>query len=230
VFHVSVELTQPLWGYLPFYDQSGALIVRIRRPPAIDVDRPLARLRIAVDPGHPPAGATGPTRLTEAEANLGVARALGPMLESAGATVLMTRTSASPVELTARPRMATEWNAHMLLSLHNNAFPDGVNPFVNHGTSVYYYQPHSMDLARLVQRELLAELGLHDIGIGRADLALVRPTWMPAILSETMFLMVPQQEAALRDPAVQIRIARAHARALIAFLRSRAMGGTREER
>ena len=41
---------------------------------------------------------------------------------------------------------------------------------------------------------------------------------MPAVLSETMFLMIPAQEAALRDAAVQDRIARAHVRALEAFL------------
>jgi N-acetylmuramoyl-L-alanine amidase len=123
--------------------------------------------------------------------------------------------------------MATEWNAHVLLSLHNNAFPDGVNPFVNHGTSVYYFQPHSVDLAKLTLRELLDELGMRDIGIGRADLALVRPSWMPSILSETLFMMVPQQEAALRDALVQERIARAHLRALEAFLRERASRAAR---
>ncbi|MCI0433633.1 MAG: N-acetylmuramoyl-L-alanine amidase [Gemmatimonadetes bacterium] len=191
----------------------------MRRPPAIAADRPLAGLRIAVDAGHPPGGATGPTRLTEAEANLGIALTLGPLLERAGATVLMTRTDASPVDLGARPRTATEWNAHVLLSLHNNAFPDGVNPFTNHGTSVYYYQPQSVGLAADVQRALLAELGTRDIGIGRADLAVVRPTWMPAILSETLFLMVPGQEAALRNPDVHARIARAHIEGLQAFLR-----------
>jgi N-acetylmuramoyl-L-alanine amidase len=37
-----------------------------------------------------------------------------------------------------------------------------------------------------------------------------------------MFMMVPEQEAALRDPDVQERIARAHLRALEAFFRKRA--------
>jgi N-acetylmuramoyl-L-alanine amidase len=92
---------------------------------------------------------------------------------------------------------------------------------------VYYYQPHSVDLAMITLEELLEELGTRDIGIGRADLALVRPSWMPSILSETMFMMVPQQEAALRDPLVQERIARAHIDALERFLRSRATRAAR---
>jgi N-acetylmuramoyl-L-alanine amidase len=45
---------------------------------------------------------------------------------------------------------------------------------------------------------------------------------MPAALTETMYMMLPQQEAALRDPEVQERIARAHLRALERFLRQRA--------
>lgn len=222
VFTLDIELTQPVWGYRVFFDDVGALVVRIRRPPVIDPERPLAGLLVAVDAGHPPGGAIGPTRLTEAEANLAVAFQLKPLLEAAGARVLMLRTDAAPVDLGARPRMAAEFDADLLISLHNNAFPDGVNPFENNGTSVYYYQPQSLDLARAVDRALVAGLGLRDLGIGRADLALVRPTWMPAVLSETMFLMVPAQENALRDPAVQRRIAEAHVRALEAFLSERA--------
>jgi N-acetylmuramoyl-L-alanine amidase len=45
---------------------------------------------------------------------------------------------------------------------------------------------------------------------------------MPSILSETMFLMIPRQEAALRDPSVHERVARAHVRALEAFVRENA--------
>jgi N-acetylmuramoyl-L-alanine amidase len=134
----------------------------------------------------------------------------------------MTRETDRTVPLAERPRMAADSGAHILYSVHNNAFPDGVNPWVNAGTSMYYYHPHSADLARLLQHEMLEELGLRDIGYGRADLALVRPTWMPSVLSETMFMMIPEQEAALRDPAVQERIAAAHVRALQRFLLQRA--------
>jgi N-acetylmuramoyl-L-alanine amidase len=131
----------------------------------------------------------------------------------------MTRTTEAPLSLPARTNMAIEANADLLISVHNNAFPDGVNPFVNNGTSVYYNHPQSLDLARSLLRSLLDELGLRDLGVGRGDLALVRPTWMPAVLTETMYMLVPQQEAALRDPSVQERIARAHRRGIEEFLR-----------
>lgn len=222
IYRITLHLAQPVWGYATWRAPNGDLVVRVRRPPAIDPDQPLRGLRIAVDAGHPPAGATGPTRLREADANLGIARALAPLLERAGAHVIMIRTDTGAVALGDRPRMAADSNAHVLVSVHNNAFPDGVNPFENNGTSAYYFHPRSARLAAHMQRELLDELRLRDIGIGRADLALVRPTWMPAVLTETMFLMIPQQEAALRNPDVQRRIAEAHVRALEAFLRERA--------
>ena len=43
------------------------------------------------------------------------------------------------------------------------------------------------------------------------NLRLARPTWMPAVLCEGAFLMIPEQEAALRTPAFQ----RAYAMAIV---------------
>ena len=222
VFRVTAHLAQPLWGWDAAYDAAGALVVRIRRAPVVDPARPLAGLLVAVDAGHPPGGAIGPTGYTEAAANLGIARALERQLQAAGARVLMSRTDSGAVPLGARPAMALEADAHLLVSIHNDAFPDGVNPFENTGSGVYYYHPHAADLASAILRELLAELGLRDLGLTRGDLALARPEWMPAVLTESAFLMVPRQEAALRDPAVQERIAAAHLRGLEAFVRARA--------
>ena len=224
VFRVNVELTRPVWGYDVFHNEAGAVVLRIRRPPAINIARPLQGLTILVDPGHGgrDTATTGPTGWKEAHANLAISLALQPMLQAAGARVVMTRTTNIFLELGERTQMAVDSGAHILVSVHNNAFPDGVNPFTNNGTSVYYYHPHSVDLAQSLQRELLAELGLNDIGYGRADLALVRPTWMPAVLTETSFMMIPEQEAGLRNPEWLDRIARAHVRGLEAFVRRRA--------
>jgi N-acetylmuramoyl-L-alanine amidase len=224
IFRVTVQLAEPVWGYDTFFDATGALVLRIRRPPRIDPRAPLRGLLIVVDPGHggEDRATRGPTGLTEADANLYISLSLREQLQQAGARVIMTRDRDMTVPLGDRPRMAADSGAHILVSVHNNAFPDGVNPWLNAGTSMYYYHPHSADLARLLQVEMLEELGLRDIGYGRADLALVRPTWMPAVLSETMFMMIPEQEAALRDPAVHARVAAAHLRALQHFLLRRA--------
>jgi N-acetylmuramoyl-L-alanine amidase len=107
--------------------------------------------------------------------------------------------------------------------VHQNALPDGVDPFASNGTSTFHFDTHGEALARTLQAELLREFGLRDLGVGRSSFAVLRRlTWMPAVLTETMFMMVPEQEAALGDPDVRERVARAHLRAIERFLRERA--------
>ncbi len=217
------ELSEPVWGYRTHWDGTD-FILEIRRPPAIDRSSPLRGRVIAVDPGHPPAGATGPTGLTEAAANLGIALEVRRELEAAGAIVLMTRSDSGPVDLWPRARFADSANAELLISIHNNALPDGVNPFTSTGSSTFYNHPRSLPLARAILRRLVARFGLRDLGAGRGDLALVRPTWMPAVLTEGLFMMLPEQEAALRSPEGQRRYALAVVEGVRQFLDDRAAG------
>jgi N-acetylmuramoyl-L-alanine amidase len=218
---LTIDLTEPVWGYRTRWSRND-LLLEIRRPPRILRNRPFQGRTIALDPGHPPLGATGPTGLKEAEANLAVARQLQGMLELAGARVLMTRMSDTAVDLRQRVALANAGGAELMISIHNNALPDGVNPFTNYGTSVFYNQPRSVPLAMEVQRSLVRRLRLPDLGISRGDLAVVRPTWMPAILCEGMFLIMPDQEIALRSVKGQRRYALGVFEGLGRFLRNRA--------
>ncbi len=215
---VTFELATPVFGYRSRWDGTD-LVLEIRRPPAINRGRPLRGRTIAVDPGHPPGGATGPTGLREADANLEIARALRRLLERAGARVVMTRDVDTILGLYERTNLAEAENADILVSIHNNAFPDGVNPWTSNGTSTYYYHPRATRLAQLVQEAMVRRMGLRDLGVGRADLALARPTWMPAVLTEGAFLMIPEQENGLRTPAFQERYARGVFDGIEAFLR-----------
>lgn len=225
-----IRLAQPLWGYKAFYSQEGDLVLRVRRPPPVDAARPLAGIRLVLDPGHPPAGATGPTGLTEAEANLAIALRLAEILRGRGAQVVMTRTTAQPVvsatdqtaELRARAELALRADPHLFVSIHNNAFPEGVDPFRSHGTSTYYFHPFASTFARLLNEEIVSATRIRDLGHRSGNLAMVRPTWFPAALTESLFMPVPQQEAALRDPAFLQRLAEAHATGIERFLRGTA--------
>jgi N-acetylmuramoyl-L-alanine amidase len=225
VFRFSIQLTQPLWGYRYQWDEGG-LVLQVRRPPTIDDANPLRGLRIGVDAGHlgseSDTGAIGPTRLTEAEATAWVAQRLVAMLRERGADAIEIRPAGAVVPLIERPILADRENVHLLVSIHFNAFPDGVNPFENHGTTMFYFWPHSLQFARHLQREVLADFGLPDRGVRFQNLGMTRTTWMPAVLTETLFMMFPDQEAALRDPTVLDRIAAAHLRAMESFVRARA--------
>jgi N-acetylmuramoyl-L-alanine amidase len=142
------------------------------------------------------------------------------LLADEGARVILTRRDAKPVELWPRVRFADSVDAHLLISIHNNALPDGVNPFTNNGSSVFYFHPGSVPLARAIQTELGKRLPLRDLGIARGDLALVRGTWMPSVLVEGMFMLVPEQEAALRSDAGRYAYADAVRAGIRAFLAS----------
>jgi N-acetylmuramoyl-L-alanine amidase len=205
---IELRLSQPVYGWLSIWDAARrAMIVRVRRLPVIDKRNPLAGLTIAVDPGHPPAGATGPTGLFEGDAVLPVAEIVAQLLREKGAKPVMTRTTKAPVGLTERAVMSRRMNANAFVSIHLNAFGDGVNPFVNNGTSTLFYHQSSEPLARPVQRELMKRLGLRDLGVHYQNLAIARPTWYPSALAEGVFVIMPEQEAAMRNPAYQRRFA-----------------------
>ena len=87
---------------------------------------------------------------------------------------------------------------------------------------MYYYHPRSAPLARALDRALVRRLGVRDLGFGRGDLALVRPTWMPAALTEGLFMMLPDQEAMLLDAEGQRRYALGIVDGLRTFLHERA--------
>ena len=64
----------------------------------------------------------------------------------------------------------------------------------------------------------MRRLGLRNLGVARGDLAMVRPTWYPAVLAEGLFLMIPLQEAAMRTAEGQQRYADAIVAGLRTFL------------
>ena len=202
----SFDLKGPVYGYQSFW-QPGTMTFRVRRPPKIDPATPLMGRTIAVDPGHPPIGATGPTGLWEPVAALAVGFKVQELLQAKGVKVIMTRSSPDPVALNLRPAIARRENAEAFVSIHLNAVGDGQNPFRAQGTTTYHYYPHSEALADSVHRTALVQLALPDKGVKRENFAVVRGTWMPSILVEGAFIIMPEQEAALRTPEYQLRYA-----------------------
>ncbi|HEY7471492.1 MAG TPA: N-acetylmuramoyl-L-alanine amidase [Gemmatimonadota bacterium] len=214
------------WGYRARWEGTH-LVLGFRHAPAALADRrfrsPLHGIRVIVDPGHnPDSGAVGPTGLEEREANLGIALELARILEQRGAEVVLTRATAdSALGLYDRTNLAVAAGGELFVSIHNNALPDGVNPFHNNGTSVLYYHPQSRGLAEAIQRELLPRTGLPDRGVWHQNVAVLRMNEMPSVLVESAFMMIPEQEAALRTQAYRRRIAEGVAAGIERFLSER---------
>jgi N-acetylmuramoyl-L-alanine amidase len=215
----TIHLTQRPTGWMALFER-GNFILRLRRPPEVNDRDPLRGRVIALDPGHPPAGATGPTSLYEGQVALWVAERAKAMLESKGATVVLTRTTMDPLELAPRRVIARRADAEAFVSIHLNAFPDGVNPFVaTAGSGTYFFRTHAEPLARAVQQRLFVNMALKDEGIFYRSLAVTVQSWMPAILTEGAYVILPEQEAALRNPNYQERYAKSIVDGLEAYFR-----------
>ncbi|MCD6162049.1 MAG: N-acetylmuramoyl-L-alanine amidase [candidate division Zixibacteria bacterium] len=191
------------WGYKGYYE-NDEFILKLKKKPS------LKDIRICLDPGHShDLGAVGPTGLKEKDANLWIAHELRQMLMRKGVEVLMTRMGHEHLEIYDRVDIASKWDADLLISIHNNALPDGINPYTHNGTSCYYYFNQARPLAEAIHKHLLKNAKLPDHGLYYGNLALCRVTECPAVLVECAFMMIPEQEAMLKTDKFQRKCAKA---------------------
>lgn len=193
-------------------DGGRTLVVTLGNP-----GRRLARgSAVIVDPGHGGAdgGAVGPSGLREADVALAISRLVRDALVGQGIPAVMTRNDDATVPLEERPDLAQRNGGVVFVSIHANASRSAGSA----GTETYYKTPDSQALARVVQSEVTQALGEPDRGVRTADFYVLANTAMPSVLVETAFITNPSEEAMLRDPAVQRRIADAIARAVAKYL------------
>ena len=185
--------------------------------------------------------ASGHADLTEKDVNLAIALKLADMLRQQGYTVQMSRTTdVSPApngsvvdDLQARVDEANKAGADLFICIHNNA---SSNPAAR-GTDVYYcsdrpFSADSLRLAKLVDQALASNLqkagysvpnyGVKDdASMGHfavlAPANLDRPTKMPGILGESLYMSNDQDAAHLRDPSIQAAIARGYFEGIQAY-------------
>jgi len=170
---------------------------------------------ICLDPGHGgnDPGAIGPSGTLEKDNTLAICLLLRDMLESNGATVVLTRDTdrgaASPdssgsEELKARVEIAADSHADIFLSIHNDSFTSNTAM----GTTTFHYgDTDSIKLATLVQKNLIAELGTKDRTSLFASFYVIRYTKMPAVLVEVAFISNLEEEILLSSTDGRIKIA-----------------------
>lgn len=217
-FLIELKKTQ-IWGYQLEYHRNN-LILELKDPPALAQwpGSALRGLMITLDPGHnPDTGAIGPSGLMEKDINLIVCERIKQLLMQKGAFVLLTREDEYGIDLETRPKLAQFVDADVLISIHFNSLPDGVNPYKNSGTSTYYYQPHSYKLAQIIHNRLLQYLKLPDYGLYHRNFVLTKPTDLLAVLVEPAFIIHPAEEMLIRSPEFQNKIAQAIVDALEEF-------------
>ena len=203
LFKINFKKDASLWGHA--YDFEGNnLVIDLMHQPRLTPQKnaPLHGARILLDAGHSPRrtipydGAVGPTGYLEYEANLALAEELKPLLEQAGATVIMTRYGNNRMSLQNRYQLALKEKAHIFVSLHYNALPETINPLSRaRGYSVYYNYPHSFQLAQAVYDAFTRLVPIADNGMIANDVLFIpRIPQMPSILVENAYLILPEQE------------------------------------
>ena len=142
-------------------------------------------------------------------------------------------------ELAARPDLANVARADLFISVHNNI---AVNQSVG-GPSTFYYDDRpfgdrSRRLAQLIQAEMVQKLDRYAAGSwepydhgaliypyyvlrGYDPPRLQRPTQMPGVLSEGLFLSNPRELRLLKRPAVRGAMAEAYYDAVAKYLERR---------
>ncbi len=204
------------WGYYLNYSDN-TLNLHIKYPPTLAKgDKRLSGLKVCVDPGHGgnESGALGPSGINEATINLAIALEFKKELERLGATVYMTRERDVDVSLADRVKFAVDKKVDVLVSVHGNALPDGRDPMKEHGTSTYRYHPQSIELARFIKNAMVRDLNLPDLGERYQNLALCRPTAMPAVLAEVAFVVNPDEYSNMINPDWQAKAGKSLARGL----------------
>jgi N-acetylmuramoyl-L-alanine amidase len=228
----------------------------VTKAPAVPPVPARGSIIVAINPGHggddPGATSEG---LEEADVNLDIALRVGRMLEAAGVTVVMTRTSDRAVnrpevdvdgngridhrdELIARLDVANLARADLTLNGHHNATSchcvAGTQTFVDRRRP---WGSLNASLGRAVQAAFIRRLRkfedrswhVRDRGLGSGSYVSLsgggtggsRPSLMPAVLGEPLFIDHRRERRLLRSSTVRTAIAAAYYDAVVAWLRQR---------
>lgn len=152
--------------------------------------------KIFIDPGHGAhdPGAVG-KRSKEKDNVLKVGLLLKKLLESAGHTVKMSRSTDVFIQLSTRAQMANNWGADYFVSLHNNAATasaTGFETFIHTHT-----QTKTAGFQTAIHNAIASSIGIRDRGKKRANYAVLRLTKMPAVLVEYAFISNSSDESIL---------------------------------
>lgn len=197
-----------LWGYSYRY-KGKDLVFELFHEPQFDFteEKPLNGLKVVLDPGHsykrtiPYDGAVGPSGLLEYEVNYNIAKSAQKHLEDLGAQVFLSRGEKENMPLSRRTEQLEKNNAHLFISIHNNALPDFIDPYARErGSSIFYYYPHSLPFAEAMLSSFIKNVGLPSEGIIQADFSVTRSSpQVPSLLIENVYMMFPYQEELLKQ-------------------------------
>jgi N-acetylmuramoyl-L-alanine amidase len=178
----------------------------------------LSGMRVVVDAGHGgrDPGAISVLGFPEKDVVLPVSLEVARLLRAQGVDVRLTRKDDRFIELNERADMANRLKADLFVSVHADSCgkpsPCGFSMYVARAAGAA-----SCRAAKTLRGEL-AELGLKDRGVRRADFRVLVRTACPAVLVELGFLSNPAEARQLKARRHQDRLAAAIAEGIISHL------------
>ena len=225
---LNFDRNSQLWGFDYGY-QGENLVFNFYHAPKFNLTKakPLNGVKIVLDPGHSPKrvapydGAVGPSGMLEYEINYKIALKTKEKLEALGAIIFMSKEENEYMPLARRQEKVLSEQAHLFISLHNNALPDQVNPISRpRGFSFFYYYPHSYTFAEAIERSFVRHIALPDDGIIQRDFSVTRSSpQVPAILIEHVYLILPEQEDLLSQDSFIEKLANATAQGVKDYIK-----------
>jgi len=171
---------------------------------------PLANKLICIDPGHGGADSGAyfaALNLSESDINLDVAYRLAALLRSAGASVVMTRTSDQGLTEAERAAFCNRMQATILVSVHTNSFtdpePNGVLTFYGKRTAaedIRLAQALHSAMVPVLRKNAPLPADFTDYGVRRFGAGVLRRSAMPAVLLEPAFMSNPAEARLLAVP------------------------------
>ena len=154
-------------------------------------------MKIFIDPGHNHSkwntGASG-NGLREQDITFYISEKLAAKLKAVGVEVMMSRNKVTDIlgtnqatSLSARAKMANDWDADLFISIHCNSHITKTAT----GTEVIVYDKKSKvyGLAGCISKMISQKLDLKDRGVKtNPTLSILRKTKMPSMLIETAFI------------------------------------------
>ncbi|WP_052487354.1 N-acetylmuramoyl-L-alanine amidase [Gordoniibacillus kamchatkensis] len=209
-----VPTSQAIWTYgeQPAIEAWSQDVQALSSAAKLKQKLPLEGKTIVVDPGHggsdPGAIASGKP-VYERDINLAAAQVLANKLKSAGANVIMTRTSNDQtVSLAQRVQISNDNKADVFVSIHQNMYQQ--DPSVS-GTITYYESPNSKQLAEKIETattgQLSSKQGQQNEQIEKEQLYVLKHNTRPAVLIEGCFLSNPSELNASLLPSYHEKLA-----------------------
>jgi N-acetylmuramoyl-L-alanine amidase len=185
------------------------LVIDIYKPPQVSAENVLKDKTIIIDPGHGglDSGAIGPGDIHEKDVVLAMSLYLRDLLVAEGAKVIMTRSEDEFVNLYDRPERIDQYNADLLISVHVNAHAHNTRATEIHGLMVLYNFAHNEALAEIMLSTMEAETDLPAFRTWRSNIAVLRHPQIPSVLVEAGYLMHPEDNRHILQPAGQKKLA-----------------------